>query len=292
VTVAVPPAAAAAVTLIEVELTRRLVVLSLGGDSPLTSYGANCVAIAGASGTLLVDPLIAPAHAQLVARVLARRGFPAVSHVVVTHHHTDHALGAGWFAARGAAVIAHERCAAAMASQHAAIIDERRGTPDLAALFADAEPYVPARTFNDRIHIDLGDIAVEARHLGPGHTAGDAVVLFPSEHAVACGDLVCSGYHFNYEEADLPGLPRAQEALHSVAATRYIPGHGVVAGGDIVQAQARYHNQVEQIIATSQDREEARAAIRAQFVGYKLSLAIESALDRWPSRWHTATRRA
>jgi len=64
-----------------------------------------------------VDPLIAPAHARLIAEALSRRRFPPVTHVVVTHHHTDHALGASWFAARGAKVIAHERCAAAMVAQ-------------------------------------------------------------------------------------------------------------------------------------------------------------------------------
>jgi glyoxylase-like metal-dependent hydrolase (beta-lactamase superfamily II) len=102
--------------LAELALTPRLLVFTLGGDTPLTSYGANCIALAGAAGTLLVDPLTAPAHATQVAAAVARRGFPPVSHVVLTHHHTDHALGAGWFAARGATVIAHEQCAAAMAA--------------------------------------------------------------------------------------------------------------------------------------------------------------------------------
>jgi glyoxylase-like metal-dependent hydrolase (beta-lactamase superfamily II) len=63
-----------------------------------------------------------------------------VTHGVATHHHTDHALGASWFAARGARVIAHERCAAAMLAQHPTIIKERRVTPALSALFAGAEP--------------------------------------------------------------------------------------------------------------------------------------------------------
>jgi len=104
-------------TLKESLLTPRLAVFTLGGDMPLTSYGANCVVFAGSAGTLLVDPLIAPAHARLIAEALSRRRFPPVTHVVVTHHHTDHALGASWFAARGAKVIAHERCAAAMVAQ-------------------------------------------------------------------------------------------------------------------------------------------------------------------------------
>jgi len=148
-----------------------------------------------------------------------------VTHGVATHHHTDHALGASWFAARGAKVIAHERCAAAMLAQHPTIIKERRVTPALSALFAGAESYAPAATFSDTFRIDLGDAGAEARHLGPGHTQGDCIVLIPSERAVACGDLVFSGYHFNYEEADLKGLPAAPDALRSIDSSRVLrPG--------------------------------------------------------------------
>jgi cyclase len=268
-------------TLSESLLTPRLAIFTLGGDTPHTSYGANCVAFAGSAGTLLVDPLIAPAHARLVAEALSRRRFPPVTHVVATHHHTDHALGASWFAARGAKVIAHERCAAAMVAQHAIIIKERRATPALSALFADAEPYAPAATFSDSFRIDLGHVRAEARHLGPGHTQGDCIVLFPSESAVACGDLVSSGYHFNYEEADLRGLPAALDALRSVQTERFVPGHGPSGGVELADEQARYHRTVAQLIRDASSPSEARAAIRARFPAHRLEMAIESALNRF-----------
>src|SRR4029079_10593549 len=105
-------------------------------------------------------------------------------------------------------------------ARHPAIVAERRGVPGLAALFADAQPHLPAIVFTDRHRVDLGGgVTVEALHLGPGHTAGDCVALVPSEDAVACGDLVFSRYHFNYEEADLPGLPRALAALRALPAS-------------------------------------------------------------------------
>jgi len=255
-----------------------LSIFTPGGDTPLTSYGANCVPFKGAEGTLVVDPLIAPAHARLVAQALSRSGFPAVTHVVVTHHHTDHALGASWFISRGAKVIAHERCAAAIAAQHAAIIAERRAMPELSALFADAEPYVPAATFSDTYQIDLGDVGAQARHLGPGHTKGDCIVIFPSERAVACGDLVFSGYHFNYEEADLQGLRSALAALRSVPAEHFLPGHGPAGGAEIVDAQARYHEKVAQLVRDATSPADARGAIRAAFPAHRLDIAIESAL--------------
>lgn len=262
----------------ETALSPRLVVLTLGGDRMLTSWGTNCIALAAAAGTLVVDPMIAPAQARLVQEALRRRGFPEVRYVVLTHHHTDHALGAGWFAARGATVVAHVRCAEEMAAQHPALIAARRRVPELAALFADAAPHAPAVRFQDRHAIDLGDAEVEVRHLGPGHTPGDAVVLFPSQGAVACGDLVFSGYHFNYEEADAAQLPRRLEELAALPAARFIPGHGPPGGREMLEAQARYHAEVARIVRSAASPAAARAAIEALFPGRLLTDAIPTAV--------------
>ncbi len=262
----------------ETALSPRLVVLTLGGDRMLTSWGTNCVALAAAAGTLVVDPMIAPAQARLVQEALRRRGFPEVRYVVLTHHHTDHALGAGWFAAQGATVVAHVRCAEEMAAQHPALIAARRRVPELAALFADAAPHAPAVRFQDRHALDLGDAQVEVRHLGPGHTPGDAVVLFPSQGAVACGDLVFSGYHFNYEEADAAQLPRRLEELAALPAARFIPGHGPPGGREVLEAQALYHAEVARIVRSGASPAAARAAIEARFPGQLLPEAIPTAV--------------
>lgn len=264
--------------LLETVLSPRLVVLTLGGDQMRTSWGTNCTALATAAGTVVVDPMIAPAHARLVEDALRRRGFPEIRHVVLTHHHTDHALGASWFAANGAAVIAQARCAEAMAAQHPATIAARRRLPEVGALFQDAVAYAPTVTFADRHVLDLGDAQVEVRHLGPGHTAGDAVVLLASEGAVACGDLVFAGYHFNYEEADAAALPRRLEELAALPASRFVPGHGPPGGRELLDEQARYHAEVARLVAAARTPAEARAAIEARFPERLLPEAIPTAI--------------
>jgi cyclase len=267
-------------TLQETALSDRLVVLTFGGASVRTSFGVNCVAFASADGTLLVDPMVAPGHAQRVEEALRRRGFPEVRHVVVTHHHTDHALGAGWFARRGATVVAHRRCAAEMAAQHPTIIAARRRARDEAVreLFGDANPFVPGVRFEDRRVLELGDAAVEVLHLGPGHTAGDAVVLFPSEGAVACGDLVFAGYHFNYEDADAAALPRRLEELAALPAPRVVPGHGPCGGRELLDDQARYHREVERIVRAAPGAADARAEVEARFADLALREVIPTGL--------------
>lgn len=272
-----PTASTRSLPLFETVISPRLVVLTLGGDQMRTSWGTNCTALATAAGTLVVDPMIAPAHARLVENALQRRGFPEVRHVVLTHHHTDHALGAAWFAAKGAVVIAHERCAEAMAAQHPATIAARRLLPEVGALFQDAVAYAPAVQFADRHVLDLGDAQVEVRHLGPGHTAGDAVVLFASEGAVACGDLVFAGYHFNYEEADATALSRRLEELAALPVQRFVPGHGRPGGRELLDEQASYHAEVARLVAAAATHAAAHADIEARFPERLLPEAIPTA---------------
>ena len=264
----------------ETVLSPRVRVFTLGGDDPSTSFGANCVAVRGSRRTLLVDPLIAPAHARLVHDALARAGFPAVTDVALTHHHTDHALGAAFFAARGARLIAHRRCAEAMAAQHPAILAARRRDPRLAELFRDAEPHLPARPFEERDGVELGGLAVEVRHLGHGHTSGDAVVVVPSEGMAVAGDLLFHGYHFNYEEADRVGVRAALEALAPLA-DLFVPGHGEAGSRAIVAAQVLYHDEAERMARAERRPGEAGAALRERFPGHLLESAVPGAVQFW-----------
>ena len=155
----------------------RVLVWTLGGESIPTSYGANCTAVIGRDSVLVVDPFIAPALARLVEAEVANATPLPVSHVVLTHHHTDHALGAGWFASREVRVVAHPACAEAMAAEHPSLIEARRRVPELAELFRDAEPYGPAVLVDDGLQIDLGGPTATVVHPGPGHTPGDLIFL-------------------------------------------------------------------------------------------------------------------
>jgi glyoxylase-like metal-dependent hydrolase (beta-lactamase superfamily II) len=175
-------------------------------------------------------------------------------------------------------VVATAACARDMAAQHPAILAARRRSPELAPLFADAAPYAPAVVFERRHVLELGDTRVEAVHLGPGHTPGDAVVLFPEEEVVACGDLVFAGFHFNYEEADAAALPRRLEELAALPAARFVPGHGPVGGRELLREQARYHAEAARLVRAAASPEAARAAIEEAFPGYVLREAIPSAV--------------
>jgi glyoxylase-like metal-dependent hydrolase (beta-lactamase superfamily II) len=244
-------------TLSETQVRDNVWVWTLGGEEIASSYGANCTAVAGRDAVLLIDALIAPAHARLVEAALREKTALPVMHVVLTHHHTDHALGAGWFAARGSAVIAHPACAAAMAREHAGLIESRRRVPSLAGLFADAEPYRPSLLLEDEeLAVDLGGTVARVFHPGPGHTPGDLAVHLERESVTVCGDLVSVGYHVNYEDAVLESLEDGLRALAARNARTYVPGHGPAGGAEILEEQRRYHR----IVASATSPNEIRAA--------------------------------
>jgi cyclase len=267
--------------LIETRVSERVRGWTLGGDRLETSYGANCVGIAGRDAVLLVDPLIAPAHARLVENALRTWTERPVRFVVLTHHHTDHALGAGWFASRGATVVAHRACRSAMEREHALLIESRRKISHLADLFGDAEPYSPSLVLEqDAWEADLGSALVRVRHPGPGHTPGDLVAWVEEEDVMICGDLVSAGYHVNYEDADLDRLESGLEELEKRGARTYVPGHGAVGGPEVLEAQRDYHRAVAEA-ASGGDVEGGAAKIRRRYPGYRLEEILPQSIDRW-----------
>lgn len=270
--------------LLETRLGEQVRVWTLGGDRLESSYGANCTGIAGHDAVLVVDPLIAPAHARLVEDAVRAWTDAPVRFVVLTHHHTDHALGAGWFAARGATVVAHRACRAAMGIEHSALIAARRRVPALAELFRDAEPHVPSLVLEgDDWSVDLGGATVRARHPGPGHTPGDLFVFIDDASVTVCGDLVSVGYHVNYEDAALDRLTTGLDALRALDTRTYVPGHGAVGGPEILEAQREYHRAVADAAAARDDGEGA-AQLRRHYPGYGLEEILPQSIAVWRER--------
>jgi glyoxylase-like metal-dependent hydrolase (beta-lactamase superfamily II) len=269
----------------ETRVNDHVWVYTSGGEGLAESFGANCTAVIGDDAVLLVDPLIAPARARAVEEAVGRRTAAPVRFVVLTHHHTDHALGAGLFARRGIPVVAHRACRHDIARNHAGLVAERRRDPRLRPLFADAEPYLPPITIKNTLEIDLGGREVMAHAPGPGHTEGDLVVFLPSDRAAIAGDLVSNGYHVNYEDATLSNLRVGLEALAQFAPAVVIPGHGEVGGNDLVAKQAAYHVAIERIvqrgIAAGLSEDRIIEEIETAFPGHHLRIVLPETIARF-----------
>ena len=258
-------------------------VFTLGGESIASSYGANCTAVAGRESVLLVDPLIVPVYARQIGAAVASWTPLPIRYVLVTHHHTDHALGAGFFAANGATVVAQTACRDRMAAEHASLIEARRKQPHLAALFADAEAYLPTVVFEKDFAFDLGGIEARAIHPGPGHTPGDAILHLPQESVAICGDLVSSGYHVNYEDATIANLESGLELLRSLGARTYVPGHGSPGAGGLLDDQAVYHRTLRVLANRAGDQTEFFSLVRGAYTGFLLEEVLSAGRERLAS---------
>ena len=270
-------------SLAETRLSEAVSVFTYGGETLATSYGANAVAFFGEGAVVLVDPFVSPVQAaELDARVHGRTDDP-VTHVVLTHHHTDHALGAGYFAARGAEVIAHEEAAARMAKEHPALIAERRKSPDVAHLFEAAAAYVPSRAVSSGALLEVGGMRLDIFHPGHGHTAGDLCVHAPELGVLVAGDLVSTGYHPNLEDADVAGMRAALSRLRSLPFRTLVPGHGPAGGREGVEEQLRYLDAAERAVRgalASGTAEDARASLAAAFPGFRLEIVLGDSVKR------------
>ncbi len=197
-------------------------------------------AVLGADATLLIDTGSTLREAAAVRAELTGLTNHPVSHIVLTHHHFDHVLGAGLFP--DAEVYCAPAVAATLASRRAHLRADalRHGADPGEIDDALAAVRVP-RHQAERFEIDLGGRIVAADHPGVGHTDHDLIVVVAGAPPVVfCGDLV--------EESGEPAIDAGSDpcrwpgTLDRVLAAGgpggvYVPGHGAAVDADFVRAQ-------------------------------------------------------
>ena len=173
--------------------------------------GGNVAVMPTSEGVLLVDDKFAQDGPEILAKVKSVSDKP-IRYVLNTHQHGDHTGGNAALLAASATVIAHKNARANMATQKM--------------------PGLPPITFSDETQVFLGGKEVQARHVGRGHTNGDAVIYFPSERVLHTGDLFVNGgapfIDYSSGGAIVAWDKTIEEALKYDVDT-VIPGHGPVA---------------------------------------------------------------
>lgn len=200
-------------------------------------------AVWGYQGAVLIDTGTTLAEARAIRADVQKMAGRDVSHVVLTHHHFDHVLGASVF--DGAAVY----CAPAVATtmtEHAEHLREdavRYGADPHEVDEAVAALRPPQHQVRSAV-IDLGDRLVSVSHPGGGHTDHDliAVVEGAQRPVMFCGDLVEeSGEPSIAADSDLKAWPSTLDRLlRSGADTVYVPGHGAAVDAAFLRRQRQW----------------------------------------------------
>jgi glyoxylase-like metal-dependent hydrolase (beta-lactamase superfamily II) len=164
-----------------------------------------------------------PDTAQLFVDGLRERaGGRGIDVAFNTHHHGDHTGGNAIVKAAAKRLVAHVRVPELqkqVASQAAA----KASGPALT-------PVVAGATFDKVWSEEMGDERVTAKHYGPGHTGGDAIIHFERAQVVHMGDLFFRELHPRVDRPAGASIRNWITTLETISKempgdTIYIAGH-------------------------------------------------------------------
>jgi cyclase len=210
----------------------------------LGGLGANSGFYIGTRAVLVIDAKMTSESAQAMLREIKKLTEKPVTTVVLTHGDMDHVNGLSGFPP-GIEVIAHERTRLDM--------DKMFQAPPMAAL----RPYLPGRTFTAALDLVFDPIIVKLIHCGPAHTAGDAVVYFPSDRVAFIGDTVFISRDplvHRWKGGSAAGLVQTLKSILALDADTLVAGHtGVISKNEVAkllasieEKRATIHNMAQQ----------------------------------------------
>ena len=197
------------------------------GTYMLTGSGGNIGLSVGEDCAFIIDDQFAPLTEKIQKAVASVSNLP-IKFVLNTHWHGDHTGGNENFGKAGVLIVAHENVRKRMSSEQFT-----------AAFGRQTPPYpkeaLPVVTFTDGVTFHLNGEEIQAFHVPPAHTDGDAVVHFRRQNVVHMGDLFFNGIYPFIDRSSggsVDGMIAASERVLSMIdnQTKIIPGHGPLGG--------------------------------------------------------------
>lgn len=192
-------------------------------------------------GGMVIDTFFDLPHTREMIATYARVWREPSRRVVNTHYNGDHCWGNQLFPQ--AEIIGHRLCAEAFGKEQPETMQMLRSAGDspVPAVAAMAKALVdwdftgiqltpPTTLFDDRLELELDGIAAHLLHVGPAHTAGDAIVHLPEQGVVFAGDVLfrlCTPIGW---EGTFAGWIDALDRIVALAPGVIVPGHGPLCG--------------------------------------------------------------
>ena len=176
-----PAAAPAAPTVPQFASLRRNV-------GTFTARGGTMGWLVAPDAVVVIDSQFADTSKMFLDGFKPMIGGRRIDLLINTHHHPDHTGGNKVLQPSVVKIVAQENAPNLQRKQAAAQKSE------------DNQAYADT-TFKSDWKVDLGSEQVSARHYGPGHTGGDAVIVFERANIVHMGDLMS---HLRHPRVDRP----------------------------------------------------------------------------------------
>jgi len=134
--------------------------------------GGNTTVFVTQAGIVLVDTKLANNGEAIMKQVRTVSDRP-VTMIINTHSHPDH-VGSNDYFMPTVEKVTHENTKKWMAANEQ---------------YAKNPAMMPTKTFTDRMTLGKGPEQIDLYYFGPGHTNGDAFIVFPALRAMCAGDI-------------------------------------------------------------------------------------------------------
>ncbi|MEI2778106.1 MAG: MBL fold metallo-hydrolase [Tetrasphaera sp.] len=207
----------------------------------------NTAFLVGRGGVAAIDACATESRTRGLLDAIREASAAPVRTLVNTHHHGDHTHGNYLFDA--ATIVAHERTREAVLAE---------GVPPNSRLIASGawgpvdwgrlEVAAPFLTFTDEVTLYVDELRCVVRHVGTAaHTTNDSIVWVPERDVLITGDLLFNGGTPFVVMGSVAGAIEAVEGLKTYEAQTIIPGHGPIAGPELIDDVLRYLRFVQQL---------------------------------------------
>lgn len=192
-----------------------------------------------------------PGQAEQVIALIRKQTDKPIRFVFDTHHHGDHADGNMHYAKIGASAVAAERSQPLFETK--GLDGFKQAQSEGKQEYQGLHYHTPSVFFPHKMVIDDGEQRVELLHFGHGHTMGDAVAWLPKHGILFTGDACVNGA-FNYMgDSDTASWITVLNAMQELPVKQVAPGHGELAGKELLETQKRYFVELRAAVKTAID---------------------------------------
>src|SRR5438132_4529336 len=187
-----------------------------------------------------------PKEAHDVIEAIKKTTDKPIRYVFETHHHGDHAYGNGVFGEAGASIVVQANCARLLRLNGPEEFKLAGKPPTGRKDVAESMLKVPSVVFDDKLVLDDGKQRVEFLFLGHAHTSGDAFAYLPRQKLLCTGDACVNGAYNFMGHSDSASWIRVLDRAQQLDVKLVLPGHGPIAGKDLLEKQKRYFVELRQ----------------------------------------------